>query len=215
MKLYTNKYSEKVGGASGHAGYRNRRRLNLLTKLISITQNDEILEIGPNTCLLLDAVKEKARSIAGIDINEDVVNKIGRSDLICMDAANMTFKDESFNMVIGIEVFEHIPALEKVFSEIARVLVRGGKCYMTVPFELFRGQQALGDAWHTYRDLRMARKLHVHKLNPRRIKKMIAHTSLEIITSKLIWIPGPSYFIELENTNGKSLIINQKQGVGI
>lgn len=115
-----------------------------------------------------------------------------------MNATNMTFVDASFNIVIGIEVFEHIPDLEKVFSEIARVLVRGGKCYMTVPFEFFRGQQALGDAWNVYRDLKVARQLHVHKLNPAKVKKMISHSTLEIITSRLIWIPGPSYFIALQ-----------------
>ena len=200
MTLYTDKYSEKVGGASGYAGFRNRRRLDLLTKLIVVTQDDKILEIGPNTCLLLDAFKEKARSIVGIELNEAIVNKLDRPELLCMDATNMTFGDDSFNVVIGIEVFEHISALQKVFSEIARVLVPGGKCYMTVPFELFRGQQALGDAWYTFRDLRMARKLHVHKLNPGKIKEMIAHTGLVMITSELIWIPGPSYFIVLQNS---------------
>ncbi|MGI8582314.1 MAG: class I SAM-dependent methyltransferase [Chitinophagaceae bacterium] len=200
MTLYTDKYSGKVGGASGYAGFRNRRRLDLLTKLIVVIQDDKILEIGPNTCLLLNAFKEKARSIVGIELNEAIVNKLGRPELLCMDATNMTFGDDSFNVVIGIEVFEHISALQKVFSEIARVLVPGGKCYMTVPFELFRGQQALGDAWYTFRDLRMARKLHVHKLNPGKIKKMITHTSLVMITSELIWIPGPSYFIVLQNS---------------
>jgi len=200
LTLYTDKYSEKVGGASGYAGFRNRRRLDLLTKLIVVTQDDKILEIGPNTCLLLDAFKEKARSIVGIELNEAIVNKLDRPELLCMDATNMTFGDDSFNVVIGIEVFEHISALQKVFSEIARVLVPGGKCYMTVPFELFRGQQALGDAWYTFRDLRMARKLHVHKLNPGKIKEMIAHTGLVMITSELIWIPGPSYFIVLQNS---------------
>lgn len=197
MKLYTGKYSEKVGANSGYAGYRNRRRLKLFTRLIPVTPNDKVLEIGPNTCLLLDAFKKHAGSVVGIDLNEAVVNKLDRPDLICMDATNMTFPDESFNTVIGIEVFEHIPDLKNVFSEIARVLIPGGKCYMTVPFELFRGQQALGDAWNTYRDLRMARKLHVHKLHPAKIKMLIAHTSLAMITSKLIWIPGPSYFIVL------------------
>ena len=198
--LYTNKYSEKVGGTSGYAGYRNRRRLALLAKLIPVTQNDDVLEIGPNTCFLLDAFKEKARSIVGIEINEEVVNNMRRPDLIWMDATAMAFNDERFSIVIGVEVFEHIPALSKVFGEIARVLVRGGKCYMTVPFELFRGQQALGDAWYAYRDLRMARQLHVHKLSPKRIKQMIAHTRLAMIAAKLIWIPGPSYFIVLQNT---------------
>jgi SAM-dependent methyltransferase len=199
VKLYTHTYGEQVGGASGYAGFRNRRRLSLFTKLIPVSGEDDLLEIGPNTCLLLDAFKQKARSVVAIDINEDVVSKLHRPDLLCMDAAHMAFNEESFTTVIGIEVFEHIPALEEVFSEIARVLVSGGRCYLTVPFELFRGQQALGDAWHAYRDLRMARQLHVHKLIPRKVRKMIAPTGLEMIASRLIWIPGPSYFMVLQN----------------
>lgn len=200
MKIYNTKYSQHVGGTSGYAGFRNRRRLHLLTRLIPVAQTDAVLEIGPNTCQLLDAFKEKAGSVVGIDVNEEAVQGMRRNDLVCMDASHMTFGDESFHTVIGIEVFEHIPALEKVFSEISRVLVRDGKCYMTVPFELFRGQQALGDAWHTYRNLRMARQLHVHKLNPRKVRRMIAHTGLQMITARLIWIPGPSYFIVLQNS---------------
>ncbi|HEY1112684.1 MAG TPA: class I SAM-dependent methyltransferase [Chitinophagaceae bacterium] len=200
MKLYTHKYGENVGGASGYAGFRNRRRLSLFAKLIPVAPDDVVLEIGPNTCLLLDAFKEKTRSVVGIDINEEMVSRMKRPDLLSMDAAHMTFGDGHFHMVIGIEVFEHIPDLESVFSEIARVLVKGGKCYLTVPFELFRGQQALGDAWQAYRDLRMARQLHVHKLNPRKIKMMIALTGLEMISSRLIWIPGPSYFMVLEKS---------------
>jgi SAM-dependent methyltransferase len=197
--LYTNHYSQNVGGAKGYAGFRNRRRLSLLTQLIEVKEDDAILEIGPNTGLLLDALKPKAKSVIGIDINADAVRKMARPDIVCMGATDLKFGAKSFNTVIGIEVFEHISDLQKVFSEIARVLVDNGKCYMTVPFELFRGQQALGDAWQVYRDLRMARQLHVHQLNPSRIKKLIAHTSLEMIYSKLIWIPGPSYFIVLQN----------------
>ena len=178
----------------------------MLQKLIPVTQKDKILEIGPNTCFLLDALKGQAGSILGIDINEELVSKADRPDFICMDATKMAFNDDSFTSIIAIEVFEHIPALQKVFSEIDRVLVKDGKCYMTVPFELFRGQQALGDAWFVYRDLRMALQLHVHKLNPKKIRKLIAHTNLEIITSKLIWIPGPSYFIVLQSKQNFSYL---------
>lgn len=166
--------------------------------MIEVKGDDAILEIGPNTGLLLDAFKPKAKSVIGVDINEDAVRRLARPDIVCMDATDLLFEANTFDTVIGIEVFEHIPDLQKVFSEIARVLVDGGKCYMTVPFELFRGQQALGDAWQVYRDLRMARQLHVHRLNPHRIKKMIAHTSLQMIHSSLLWIPGPSYFIALQ-----------------
>lgn len=204
MELYTERYSKKVGKSSGYAGFRNRRRLSLLTKLIPVKESDIVLEVGPNTCLLLDKIKESAKSVVGIDINEEAVLKLNRSDLLHMDAANMSFDDNTFNIVVGIEVFEHIPDLQKIFSEIARVLKRNGKCYMTVPFEIFRGQQALGDAWFTYRNLTMARKLHVHKLNPKKVRQMIADTYLEMVSSKLIWIPGPSYFIVLEKQTSGS-----------
>ncbi len=197
MSIYTGKYSAHVGATSGYAGFRNRRRLTLFSKLISVNKNDDILEIGPNKGLLLDALKEKANSVIGIDINKEAVEKATRSYILYMNAENLEFKDESFHTVIGIEVFEHIHSLEKVFSEISRVLKTDGKCYMTVPLELFRGQQALGDAWHTYRDLRMCRQLHVHKLNPAKIKKLISHTHLEITISRIVWIPAPSFYIVL------------------
>lgn len=198
--LYTGKYGANVGSARGYAGFRNRWRLKLLTRLIPIGSGDAVLEIGPNNCLLLDAFKTKAASVVGIDINEEVVRRQGRADLLCMDATRMAFADASFNTVVGIEVFEHIEPLRQVFSEISRVLVPGGRCYMTVPFELFRGQQALGDAWTVYRDLRMARRLHLHRLSPAKIKEMTVHTSLSLVHSRLVWIPGPSYFIVLQKT---------------
>ena len=196
--LYTGRYGQNVGGARGYAGFRNRRRLKLLTALIPVGAQDSVLEIGPNQGLLLDAFKERAGSVVGIDINEAVVQKAARPDLLYMDATHMTFAAESFTTVIGIEVFEHIGPLQQVFSEVERVLVPGGRCYMTVPFELFRGQQALGDAWAVYRDFRAARRLHVHRLNPSRIRKMTAHTTLSVTQARLIWIPGPSYFIVLQ-----------------
>ena len=195
MELYTDKYSKTVGGARGYAGYRNRIRLKVLTNRIPVTPKDNILEIGPNTCLLMDAFKSKAGCVTGIDINEEAVKNSGRSDLVCMNASAMKFESESFTKIVAIEVFEHIPDLRQVFFEIGRVLTAEGKCYMTVPFELFRGQQALGDAWFVYRDLKMARKLHVHKLNPKKINQMIVGSGLKVESSELIWIPGPSYFI--------------------
>jgi len=199
LKLYTVKYGELVGGISGYAGYRNRRRLKVFARLIPVTGDDDILEIGANICLLLDAFKKKARSVVGIELNEEVVRKSARPDLICMSAINMTFADNSFTLIIAIEVLEHITELQNAFSEIERVLKPGGMCYISVPFEIFRGQQALGDAWYNFRDLSMARKLHVHKLDHKIIKEMSAHTDLKIKYWKFIWIPAPSYFIVLYN----------------
>lgn len=52
------------------------------------------------------------------------------------NATALPLRDESVNTVILREVLEHIPvgAIEPVLSEVHRVLVRGGKLFLTTPF---------------------------------------------------------------------------------
>lgn len=50
------------------------------------------------------------------------------------DATNLTFADESFDMYLSFEVFEHIPNYIKAFSEACRILKPGGRLIFSVPF---------------------------------------------------------------------------------
>lgn len=62
---------------------------------------------------------------------------------------NMTFKDEMFDIFITQDVLEHVNRPEKVFSEIARVLKKGGIHIFTTPMYPFEKTkcriQMLGD----------------------------------------------------------------------
>jgi len=51
----------------------------------------------------------------------------------CEDVQNLTYEDESFDLVTSTEVFEHVPNDEKGFREIYRVLKKGGYFVFTVP----------------------------------------------------------------------------------
>jgi SAM-dependent methyltransferase len=59
-----------------------------------------------------------------------VVNGILNQDL-----QNLSFADNSFDVVISSEVFEHIPDAYRAFREVYRVLKPGGRHVFTVPFE--------------------------------------------------------------------------------
>ena len=46
----------------------------------------------------------------------------------------LTFKDHSFDVLVSLDVFEHIPAYQDAFKECARVLKPGGRLMWSVPF---------------------------------------------------------------------------------
>ena len=57
------------------------------------------------------------------------------------DLEALTFPDESFDLVITQDVFEHVLRPGKAFAEIARTLKRGGAHVYTVPF--WRGRKTV------------------------------------------------------------------------
>lgn len=51
------------------------------------------------------------------------------------DLQNLSFEDNYFDCVIALDVFEHIPDPFKAFSEVKRVLKKGGIGIITVPID--------------------------------------------------------------------------------
>lgn len=50
------------------------------------------------------------------------------------DVTALSFDDASFDAVISLDVFEHVPDFEAGFAQCHRVLKPGGKLFVTVPF---------------------------------------------------------------------------------
>lgn len=50
------------------------------------------------------------------------------------DLTALTFEDESFDILISLDVLEHIPDYNQAFKECSRVLKPGGKMMWSVPF---------------------------------------------------------------------------------
>jgi SAM-dependent methyltransferase len=59
----------------------------------------------------------------------ELVNHVMHQDLM-----NLSFEDESFDLVISSDVFEHLPDAYAAHAEVRRILKKGGRHVFTVPF---------------------------------------------------------------------------------
>jgi SAM-dependent methyltransferase len=57
-----------------------------------------------------------------------------REGVRCEDIERLTFQDQSFDLVITSDVFEHVRRPWVAFAEVARILRPGGRHLFTVPF---------------------------------------------------------------------------------
>lgn len=107
-----------------------------------------VLEVGVGTGLSLESYDSKLQ-VTGVDYSEDMLRKARErvtqhgldhvDSLHQMDARNLDFADNIFDMVAAMHVLSVVPEPEAVMSEIARVLRPGGQVVITNHFKHERG----------------------------------------------------------------------------
>ena len=98
---------------------------------IKSIENLRVLNIGaggPVQGIIELSLNTKKRTTIDIDP--------ARKPDIVMDVTNLEFNDNSFDLVIMMEVLEHVKEPKKALSEIYRVLSHNGKLIMSTPFIL-------------------------------------------------------------------------------
>jgi len=108
------------------------------------SKNGMVLEYGcadGYISLVYDHLSEGTDSFVGIDISNQAIELaqnlaiaqgLNQCEFTVMDAENMTFPDNSFDVVFGRGILHHLD-LSKCFPEIARVLRPDGKAIFTEP----------------------------------------------------------------------------------
>lgn len=131
--------------ASGHSvlyskssRYEKADRIIILLKHFfsaSRLKKTSVLDIGCSTGIIDFRLSKIVKEVTCVDIDKKALDfarenfsspnlrfKLG-------DAMDLQYKDESFDIIICTQVYEHVPDQEKLFSEIFRVLKKGGICY--------------------------------------------------------------------------------------
>ncbi|MDD5509934.1 MAG: class I SAM-dependent methyltransferase [Dehalococcoidales bacterium] len=187
-------------------GYRmafnfNSALFKVLVDYLKPEEKEMILDLGCSRGYYVKAMEDYTSGVIGVDISEDSLRNAVTARVEYGDITNLDFAEGSFDKVYSLHTIEHLPDLERFFSEVARVLRPGGTAIIIYPWELFRGMQAIGAAIRQYRNPLLARRIHLHRLTPNIIKRLIAGTPLAHRQSKLVFAMGIQYMTILTRTS--------------
>jgi len=96
-----------------------------------------VLDVGSSTGIIDNFLSQYFKRTIGIDIDTDALahasSTYNKENLIFIeaDALNMSFPENSFDVVICSQIYEHVPDPAKLISEIHRVLKPSGVCYFS------------------------------------------------------------------------------------
>jgi 2-polyprenyl-3-methyl-5-hydroxy-6-metoxy-1,4-benzoquinol methylase len=94
-----------------------------------------LLNVGGSAGIIDNYLADHFHSIVSVDIDEPAIMQAKRKfkknnlEFKIGDALNLEYANNTFDIVICSQVYEHVPSPEKMMDEILRVLAPGGVCY--------------------------------------------------------------------------------------
>ena len=98
----------------------------------------KILEVGCGTGRFSRHLYQDGYwNISGVDISQSGIaiakEKCPEVDYFVMHGENLDFAESSFDLVVSFDLVEHIPDVDRHFSEVHRVLKKGGQYIFATP----------------------------------------------------------------------------------
>jgi 2-polyprenyl-3-methyl-5-hydroxy-6-metoxy-1,4-benzoquinol methylase len=95
------------------------------------------LDIGCSVGIISQELAKTGAIVIGSDIDffalSGIENKAGNTSFILSDAGRMPVADNSFDMIVCSQVYEHVPNARLLFAEIFRILKPGGLVFFSGP----------------------------------------------------------------------------------
>lgn len=144
--------------------------LLFLEKTNQLRKEYKILEIGSGTCRLLSYLLKQGYDIEGVDVSSKNLARgrelYGKLPVTEVDSEKLPFADNSFDLVLGFDVFEHIKDSDGHLNEVTRVLKEGG-CYLlqtpnkytntifeTIRWKSFTAWREIHCSLHSYNEIK-------------------------------------------------------------
>lgn len=118
-----------------HWWFVGRRQL-IFNLLESLGKDIRILDLGCNTGFLVNLLQQKGYEVYGCDSSEAAIafgRQQGTRNLQVVEGNRLPFGDKEFDMILCLDVLEHLVDDRQGLQEIERVLKPGGLAIITVP----------------------------------------------------------------------------------
>jgi len=130
--------SWRSGLKSGREEYGNlQTNLEFLAQIDLLRPNHRILEIGCGIGSIVVELTKQGYDITGSDISHEAIayglKKYGDIKLEVQAAEILQYENETFDIVLSFDLFEHIAQVDKHLSEVFRVLRHGGYYLFQTP----------------------------------------------------------------------------------
>jgi SAM-dependent methyltransferase len=117
------------------------RFLRRVSELAAVERPRRILEVGCGEGIVLATLADRlpGAQLDGLELDEAALEeartRCPRATLVRGDACALPFVDQSFDLVVCLEVLEHLPEPARALRELRRVARAG--CLLSVPHEPF------------------------------------------------------------------------------
>jgi len=129
QELYDKGWRKELAAGKEQRG-NLRTNLEFLAENNLLKQNDRILEIGCGIGSIVSELSGQGYDITGTDISGEAIayglKKYGDIKLQVQPAEDLQFEDQTFDVVLSFDLFEHIARIDRHISEVHRVLRKDG-----------------------------------------------------------------------------------------
>lgn len=107
--------------------------MGILGKTIDFRSTPSILDIGAGQGALSARLQEAGARVCACDVVPEQFDVTGIDFRAVTSDGRLPFEDRAFDVVVAIEVVEHVDGHDRFFAEVARVLRPGGIMMFTTP----------------------------------------------------------------------------------
>lgn len=187
--IYTQGYFH--GKLSGVKGYNDYDSLNdqltleaekKLRYIKKFTNKKELLDLGSGTGIFLKLARDKGFKVTGNDISKYAIKQLKKNRIKAYAGSveKKIFPKESFDIITGWDVIEHLYKPAKAMESISSTLKPGGFLFLTTPDTERVDARILGKYWYGYKKI----PEHVGFFNTPSIKRLLHDANFEVVEIK-------------------------------